>query len=314
MILKIFLITTFCYISSILISNTAKAAIIPKNVTLWKNCSDYNEEECTIKYKIDDGLTLLPELYRDIPKHIKEIETYANVKFLKVESGQFNLKISATPHENMFSNAPLGAHRKSSVVSNVYLNVKQLSGYTKSNQKGVFLHEMMHVMGFHHEHLHFERHMNFSEENTRLLCRGTEDFILKCQTSLNNTYNHGSSLYISDYDFESITHYNYRNHYVGEDGEIVKVDWGPDFYETVRTELSLQDKIALAENYPGKITIEEIKNQRQSGCYIDLVYEIKDCYSIFIKDDFIHELGNKCYPASYIEKLKAQMKTFKSCN
>jgi len=118
----------------------------------------------------------------------------------------------------------------------------------------VALHELGHVLGFQHEHQHPDRNFNFDFDFLMSKCGlGSKN---TCRRSIEHnsmlTFS-GSKFEVKDYDVESIMHYGVHRPLIKED-LVIKESMS----------LSLGDKIAVAEAYPGRRDISEIIQEHRS--------------------------------------------------
>lgn len=134
------------------------------------------------------------------------------------------------------------------------INLNLPSDTTRGSHFKVTLHELGHVLGFMHEHQHPEREFSF---NFDLLLKNCGLGSLEmCRSSIeyNNMRTFSGSKYIlKDYDPKSIMHYGVQPPVILENMQILE-----------SMSLSLGDKIAAADVYPGRRSIEEIIQEHRT--------------------------------------------------
>lgn len=316
-------------------SSLGEGAIVENGTSLWRNCQNSSEKRCTIRIKFHRNIPDLQKNKADMKVWLGMILRYANIKLL-ITNRRPNItikKVQTLSHANMgkSSSTTLGLNYG-------FFGQGWVGDYEQ--RRSTFLHEFMHILGFTHEHEHYKRTMNFSDFNIGKYCKSWEDnqkldgshtYNDKyCKRVMSREVGPEDSKYISDYDFLSITHYDFPYGYQ-ENGKTVKYDWGPDFYYTQRTLLSLEDKIALAKLYPGKVRIEDIPRMHQvdlqtervrvekamffNGCAIvKRRRATNSCYYVIKKNDqVIPEVNGICYQKWNVAGAIAKMKRSSSC-
>lgn len=111
------------------------------------------------------------------------------------------------------------------------------------------IHEFGHALGLRHEHAHPERTFTFDEKKTLADCRRMKWSRRECKNFKLNTLK-GRKYMFFEYDAGSIMHYSiHQDNLIGDYDERIL---------SAATELSLMDKIAIAELYPGRMTKDEV--------------------------------------------------------
>lgn len=128
------------------------------------------------------------------------------------------------------------------------INLNLPSDTTRGSHYKVTLHELGHVLGFMHEHQHPEREFSFNFDLLMKNCGLGSSDICRSSIEYNNMKTFSGSKYIlKDYDPKSIMHYGVQPPLILENLQILE-----------SMSLSLGDKIAAADVYPGRRSIEEI--------------------------------------------------------
>lgn len=112
----------------------------------------------------------------------------------------------------------------------------------------VMIHELGHMLGFHHEHQHPDRKFHFDFDYLMSKCGLDSPQVCERSIKYNNmkVFNDPNDL-LTDYDEESIMHYRVSRPVILEDILI-----------TENFRLSLGDKLAVIEAYPGRRKIDDV--------------------------------------------------------
>lgn len=255
------------------ISNFSKAAIVLKNTNLWDNCRGKTRvADCTIRIYFDPKLPRFKRTKREFQEVLLDILKYANI-FITITEDKNRAEI-IVKEVFSFSHGELGEVNKKKPFT-LALSRVHFHGYTFDyfeDFRGTVLHEMLHFLGFSHEHLHEERWIKLTRFNADIYCddqygsvEGKKFTNSDCLDQVYFPISRGRTKYMSDYDFFSIMHYDFPTGYEIFDRRGRKIDhrdydWGNRYHYTKRTVLSLQDKIALATLYPGRVEIQNIIN------------------------------------------------------
>ncbi len=308
----------------------SQAAIIEDNTKLWRDCKNYSERQCTIKIKVHRNIPNRESFKKQISEYLDLILKYANLKVEFVERGRYNLQIKRT---STLSHADMGRRGRNQLgLTDSYFSTGWAGSYEQ--RRGTFIHEFLHTLGFTHEHQHYNRTMNWSEENLKHYCGKWDNKVYSekyCRNNIMDLIFPEDAQYISEYDFASIMHYNFPSHYRNEKDEAIPYDWGPDYYYKDRTTLSLGDKIALATLYPGKVDLSQIemlhdedlrqeKERLARAKYFNQcqVVEVKrsteNCfYTIKKNGSIIPEMKRLCYQKFALTSAIKKMKSVNSC-
>lgn len=314
-----------------LISGALHSAVVLDNTRLWRNCQKYSERKCTIKLKIHKNIPDQEKFKKDVNDFIGDIAKYANLKFQWAkQSANITFKKVDT-----FSHSGVGRTNRRTIGLNVGYFGPGLAG-TYHIRRATFLHEFLHTLGFTHEHNSENRWMDFSDFNLSQYCKnwGSKGpyTVSYCKKQTARTYGEEDTKYLSDYDFDSIMHYDFPSHYVDEQNGLHEYIWGPHFTYYSRTSLSLRDKIALVELYPGKMAVEDVYDAHAEDLLIEEEklksrMKYKSCRIIEVSNPFengcyyvIHnasgkvpEMKNACYQKSSVYNAIAAMRIYDSC-
>lgn len=128
------------------------------------------------------------------------------------------------------------------------INLNLPSDGSRGSHFQVTLHELGHVLGFKHEHQHPDRMFSFNFDLLMKNCGLGSSDVCRRSIDYNNMQTfYGNKYILKDYDQLSIMHYGVQPPVIMEDIVI---------HES-RT-LSLGDKLAAADAYPGRRPLEEI--------------------------------------------------------
>lgn len=311
----------------------ASAAIVEKNVRLWKNCRDSSRDKCAIRMKFDENIPNYLQTRDEVREFLKIVLKYANIRIIITKKDNYDILVKKVP---TLSHANVGDLRRKTTLglSEGYFSTGWAGSYEQ--KRSTFLHEFMHVLGFTHEHSHFKRTIDFSDYNLNQYCSswsGDKYDVDYCKQNMSKMIFPDKAKYLRDtYDFDSITHYDFPSHYRDSQNNLHEYSWGPDYEFKHRTTLSFNDKLALVRLYPGRVENEEQvidmhladidKEEKRIeaakyylGCRVDFIKNrTNTCHwTIYKGDEVIPEFKGSCYGEKDIFSAINVMKRSASC-
>lgn len=245
--------------------------------------------------QINIGLKSLDKLpperrayFKDIIKAAaNEWSRHAAVDFNFIKTGSkirphFEIMVYASQIE---SKSRIGRSSHGSVnFTEKVINLNLPSDSSRGSHYKVALHEFGHVLGFKHEHQHPDREFSFDFDLLLSKCGLGSKEVCRRSIQYNSMKTFSGKAYeVKDYDIESIMHYGVSQPLIKENIEIKE-----------SMSLSLGDKIAVAEAYPGRRSINEVIENHQNEEKIKSAGIIGKCsvYSID-SNDFRYNYQNE---------------------
>ena len=158
-----------------------------------------------------------------------------------------------------------------------------------ATKKGLILHEFGHALGLVHEHQHPERNFEYDLEAILKYCEDQMWSESECYKHKIDKFESLAYDYFT-YDPRSIMHYQMHDNYI-------KSSEDPEIFKYVRG-LSLLDKIAISQIYPGRISLSDIYLKHSQ--HLQYVMETNEFEACHIKEYITSEGA-----VTFLHKLKS---------
>lgn len=256
-------------LSIFILTRNGYSGILLYKVKLYSLCNPSNEEErlkCAKRIYFDPNLPRFNQTKQEIKEFLEVFRRYGAIDF--IESSERNADIHIKMVKNKLSHANAGASlgKVDLAIFEGHFAGGHLDNYEE--RRGTVLHEMMHILGFAHEHRHPERWVNFSSDNIERFCEkmrsdlrsrgGSRGYVNEqvrknCYGELENPFQRNEIEFKTTYDFESVMHMRLPTQYRDRSGNRRLFNWGAKYFYTSRNRLSLYDKFILAQVYEGRV-------------------------------------------------------------
>lgn len=244
----------------------SKGSMVAESSTLWNK--GRRGELVELKILFLDGTEQEQE---EVSKVASTWTKYANIKMSFYKVGEISLpkadiKISFNAVGNQ-SYIGIGSRSQKNTHS---MSLSNLSKSLKSLRRATILHEFGHALGLAHEHQSPKRTISFDRERLLAYCKDTlgwsEDSCLNNYKKLDE-----KGYIIYDYDHKSVMHYSLHGSIFGKE----------DLWTPVNTFLSLEDKLSIADLYPGLESVDEqsIRDEEdQILKWVEDTDQVGNCY------------------------------------
>jgi hypothetical protein len=213
------------------------------------------------------------ENYKDqVKNYSNEWTQYANIDFV------FYSHISEVPKNQTadivisFSNrgdySTVGNDSYTKIKTDKHsMNLERFKVGNRIQNRYVVLHEFGHALGLEHEHQNYNRKFVVDEKNAKIYCKSMAFTEQECLDFVIKKFEKNENTYFSVYDPYSVMHYD-LHHSIS----VENINFRSNFT------LSLIDKIEIAKLYPGRMSLEKIKETHQKN--LDFLKEMtvyKNC-------------------------------------
>lgn len=211
--------------------------------------------------------------YKDqVKKYSNEWSQYANIDFIyynhpsEVPKNQVADIVISFNNQGDYSSIGNDSHVK---IKNDKHSMN-LGMFKKGNRilnRYVTLHEFGHALGLEHEHQNYNRKFVIDEKNAKSYCKTVAFTDQECLDFVIKKFEKNENTYFSLYDPYSIMHYDLH-----QSISVEKIHFRSNHT------LSLIDKIEVAKLYPGRMSVDKIKETHQQN--LDFLREMtvyKNC-------------------------------------